>query len=168
MSTAVLHTTLGDISIAMYDDLAPATVAHFTGLATGTLTYATANAAGGMTGPFYDGCEFHNIVPGFLIQGGDPTGTGRGDAGIFFDNEISPDLQYDTAFRVGMANRSADTNSCQFFITLRAMVHLHGNNPIFGQVADPTAQLVVAAIAAAPTANGRPVPPVIITSVTVS
>ena len=80
-ATATLHTNRGDIKIALFGNHAPKTVANFVGLAQGTKDYSTENASGGSSGPFYDGVIFHRVIDGFMIQGGDPTGTGRGDAG---------------------------------------------------------------------------------------
>ena len=89
-ATATLHTNRGDIKIALFGNHAPKTVANFVGLAQGTKDYSAVNASGGNSGPFYDGAVFHRVIDGFMIQGGDPTGTGRGDAGYKFADEFAP------------------------------------------------------------------------------
>src|SRR4051812_17616884 len=93
--TATLHTSLGDIRVALFSDHAPKTVANFVGLAQGAKEYSQPNAKGGNAGPFYDGSIFHRVIAGFMIQGGDPTGTGRGGPGYQFEDEFHPDLRFD-------------------------------------------------------------------------
>lgn len=102
---AVLHTTLGDITISLFDELAPTTVANFVALARGDKDYAVANASGETSGPFYDGCQIHCSMKGFLIQMGCPDGDGRGEAGFRFTGDHPPELNFDKPFRVAMANR---------------------------------------------------------------
>ena len=94
-ATATLHTNRGDIKIALFGNHAPKTVANFVGLAQGTKDYSTENASGSASGPFYDGAVFHRVIDGFMIQGGDPTGTGRGGPGYQFEDEFHPELQFD-------------------------------------------------------------------------
>jgi cyclophilin family peptidyl-prolyl cis-trans isomerase len=93
-ATATLHTNRGDIKIALFGNHAPKTVANFVGLAQGTKEYSTENASGSTSGPFYDGAVFHRVIGGFMIQGGDPTGTGRGGPGYKFADEFHPELQF--------------------------------------------------------------------------
>src|ERR1700709_2464752 len=87
-ATATLHTNRGDIKIALFGNHAPKTVANFVGLAQGTKDYSTENSSGGSSGPFYDGAVFHRVIDGFMIQGGDPSGTGRGAPGYKFAAEL--------------------------------------------------------------------------------
>jgi len=168
-ATATLHTNRGDIKIALFGNHAPKTVANFVGLAQGTKDYTTTNASGGSSGPFYDGVIFHRVIDGFMIQGGDPTGTGRGDAGYKFADEFHPELQFDKPYLLAMANAGPGTNGSQFFITVGKTPHLNRKHTIFGEVVDADSQKVVDAIATTPTGPGdRPTEPVVIESVTIS
>jgi len=115
---ATLHTDKGDIVIQLFADKAPLAVNSFVFLA---------------RQGWYDGVTFHRVIPGFVAQAGDPSGTGRGNPGYFFNNEIS-DLKFDKPGMVGMANNGADTNGSQFFITFAPAAHLDGGYTIFGQV----------------------------------
>lgn len=117
--TATLHTDKGDVVIELYADKAPLAVNSFIFLA---------------QNGWYDGVTFHRVLSDFVAQAGDPTGTGYGGPGYFFKNEISPDLKYDKAGVVGMANAGADSNGSQFFIIFAAQPQLDGNYTIFGQV----------------------------------
>ena len=114
-ATATLHTNRGDIKIALFGNHAPKTVANFVGLAQGTKEYSTQNASGSTSGPFYDGAVFHRVIDGFMIQGGDPTGTGRGGPGYRFDDELPKPGQYQIG-SVAMANAGPNTNGSQFFL----------------------------------------------------
>jgi peptidyl-prolyl cis-trans isomerase A (cyclophilin A) len=116
--SAILHTTEGDMKCELFADKTPNTVKNFIGLANGTKDWkdpATGKMVHGK--PLYDGVIFHRTIPGFMIQTGDPSGTGAGDVGFEFANELTPDLLYDMPGRLAMANRGIDTNSSQFFIT---------------------------------------------------
>ncbi|MEB3020089.1 peptidylprolyl isomerase [[Mycobacterium] crassicus] len=168
-ATATLHTNRGDIKIALFGNHAPKTVGNFVGLAQGTKEYSTANASGGSSGPFYDGAVFHRVIGGFMIQGGDPTGTGRGGPGYKFEDEFHPELVFDKPYLLAMANAGPGTNGSQFFITVGQTPHLNRKHTIFGEVVDPDSQRVVDAIATTSTdRNDRPSEPVVIESVTVS
>lgn len=141
-ATATLHTNRGDIKIALFGNHAPKTVANFVGLAQGTKDYSTQNASGGPSGPFYDGAVFHRVIQGFMIQGGDPTGTGRGGPGYKFADE---------------------------FHTVGKTPHLNRRHTIFGEVIDAESQRVVEAISKTATdGNDRPTDPVVIESITIS
>lgn len=165
-ATAILHTNKGDIEIELYGNHAPKTVENFVTLADGTADYTTKNASGTDEGPFYDGSTFHRVIAGFMIQGGDPTGTGRGGPGYIFDNEIHPELRFDRPFLVAMANAGPNTNGCQFFITVDAHPYLNNGYTIFGEVTDQASQQVVLDISTVGTdRNDRPVEPVVIESV---
>jgi peptidyl-prolyl cis-trans isomerase A (cyclophilin A) len=168
-ATATLHTNRGDIKIALFGNHAPKTVANFVGLAQGTKDYSTENASGGSSGPFYDGAVFHRVIEGFMIQGGDPTGTGRGGPGYQFADEFHPELQFDKPYLLAMANAGPGTNGSQFFITVGKTPHLNRKHTIFGEVVDPESQKVVDAIATTSVdRSDRPTDPVVIESITVS
>ena len=167
-NTATLRTSEGDITITLFPDHAPKTVANFVGLATGEGNYSQPNASGGDTGPFYDGSVFHRVISGFMLQGGDPTGTGRGGPGYQFADEFHPDLQFDRPYLLAMANAGPGTNGSQFFITVGPTPHLNRKHTIFGEVADQASRDVVDKIGATRTgAMDRPVDPVVIESVTI-
>jgi cyclophilin family peptidyl-prolyl cis-trans isomerase len=116
---ATLHTEKGDIVIELLSDKAPIAVNSFVFLA---------------RNGWFDGITFHRVIPGFVAQTGDPSGTGYGTPGYAFKNEISPDLKFDAAGVVGMANAGADSNGSQFFITFSARPTLDGSFTIFGRV----------------------------------
>jgi peptidyl-prolyl cis-trans isomerase A (cyclophilin A) len=165
---ATLHTNRGDIRIQLMPFHAPKTVANFVGLATGSTQYRGENASGGSSGPFYDGAIFHRVIEGFMIQGGDPTGTGRGGPGYTFADEFHPELAFDRPYLLAMANAGPGTTGSQFFITVGKTPHLNRRHTIFGEVADQASRDVVDAIAASPTdRNDRPNDDVVINSITV-
>ncbi|MCL2490006.1 MAG: peptidylprolyl isomerase [Propionibacteriaceae bacterium] len=164
---ATLHTNLGDIVLRLFDDEAPKTVANFVGLATGTKEFTNESGAK-TTGPFYDGVIFHRVIPGFMIQGGDPTGTGRGGPGYQFGDEIFPGRGFDKPYILAMANAGPGTNGSQFFITVAATPGLNRKHTIFGEVDDEASAKVVDKIAAVKTGRAdRPMQDVVINSVTV-
>ncbi|MTD14751.1 peptidylprolyl isomerase [Nakamurella sp. YIM 132087] len=170
MSTlyATLHTNRGDIRIELLPDHAPKTVKNFVGLAEGTANYTTKNATGGDSGPFYDGAIFHRVIDGFMIQGGDPTGTGRGGPGYTFADEFHPELSFAKPYLLAMANAGPGTNGSQFFITVGKTPHLNFRHTIFGEVADEASRGVVDAIATTATDRfDKPTEDVVITSITV-
>ncbi|MFC7132543.1 MULTISPECIES: peptidylprolyl isomerase [Salinibaculum] len=146
--TATLHTSNGDVEVELFDERAPRTVENFVGLAQGADDYENTEVAPGTgawkdpeTGekridPLYDGVEFHRVIEGFMIQGGDPTGTGRGGPGYQFDDEFHDELTHDGPGILSMANSGPNTNGSQFFITLDAQPHLDGKHAVFGQVTD--------------------------------
>jgi peptidyl-prolyl cis-trans isomerase A (cyclophilin A) len=150
---ANIHTIEGDIHIELFPDHAPGTVRNFAELATGTKEYRAQNASGTERGPFYDGCVFHRVIPGFMIQGGDPLGTGRGGPGYQFGDEFHPAVDFDRPYLLAMANAGPDTNGSQFFITVAPTPHLNRRHTIFGQVADEASAEVVDAIAGTPTGD---------------
>ncbi|GGM00098.1 peptidylprolyl isomerase [Nakamurella endophytica] len=165
---ATLHTNRGDIRIQLLPDHAPKTVRNFVGLAEGTAKYTTKNASGGSTGPFYDGAVFHRVIDGFMIQGGDPTGTGRGGPGYTFADEFHPELQFNRPYLLAMANAGPGTNGSQFFITVGRTPHLNFKHTIFGEVADEQSRQVVDLIATTGTDRfDRPSEDVVISSITV-
>jgi peptidyl-prolyl cis-trans isomerase A (cyclophilin A) len=135
--TATLHTNFGDIEVELFQDRAPRTVDNFIGLATGAKAWTDPETEEKVEGePLYEDLIFHRIIEGFMIQGGDPTGTGRGGPGYTFDDEFHDDLTHDGPGILSMANRGPDTNGSQFFITLDAQPHLDGRHAVFGEVTD--------------------------------
>ncbi len=130
---AVLDTERGPIACELFEDAAPRTVANFVGLARGLRPFLDPADGTWKTRPFYDGTIFHRVIPGFMIQGGDPTGTGTGGAGYTIPDEIRPDLRFDVPGRLAMAGRGPNTASSQFFVTLAPASHLDGQHTIFGQ-----------------------------------
>ncbi|HEV3357182.1 MAG TPA: peptidylprolyl isomerase [Pseudonocardiaceae bacterium] len=166
--TATLHTSLGDIRLNLFPNQAPKTVSNFVGLAQGTKDYSEKNAKSGSSGPFYDGSVFHRVIDGFMIQGGDPTGTGRGGPGYRFADEFHAELQFNKPYLLAMANAGKDTNGSQFFVTVAPTTHLNFRHTIFGEVADQESRDVVDAIATTPTKGAdRPVTDVVITAIDV-
>lgn len=167
--TATIHTNRGDIKIELFGNHAPETVANFVGLADGSKEYSEPNASGGNSGPFYDGSVFHRVIEGFMVQGGDPTGTGRGGPGYRFKDEFHPELQFDRPYLLAMANAGPGTNGSQFFITVGPTPHLNRRHTIFGEVTDPASQQVVDAIATTSTDRGdRPLDAVVIEKIEVA
>lgn len=167
--TATLKTNRGDIVVDLFPNHAPKTVANFVGLADGSKDYSQPNASGGDSGPFYDGSVFHRVIEGFMIQGGDPTGTGRGGPGYQFEDEFHPELQFDRPYLLAMANAGPGTNGSQFFITVGPTPHLNRRHSIFGEVTDPASQQVVDAIATTSTDRAdRPLDEVVIQKIELS
>ncbi len=154
--------------IALFGNHAPKTVENFVGLAQGTKEYKTQNAKGETSGPFYDGAVFHRVIDGFMIQGGDPTGTGRGGPGYKFGDEFHPELQFNRPYLLAMANAGPATNGSQFFITVAPTPHLNFKHTIFGEVADQESRNVVDAIARTATGPAdKPLEDVVIERVTI-
>ena len=136
------------------------------GLANGSAPYTTPNAKGGKEGPFYDGAIFHRIIDGFMIQGGDPTGTGTGGPGYRFEDEFTNELTFDRPYLLAMANAGPGTNGSQFFITVAATPWLNMHHTIFGEVVDADSQAVVDTLAKVPTdMRDRPLDDVVIESI---
>lgn len=168
-ATATMHTNYGDIVIDLFGNHAPVTVENFIGLAKGEKDYTTQNAKGEQSGPFYDGAIFHRVIDQFMIQGGDPTGTGRGGPGYQFQDEFHPELQFDRPFLLAMANAGPGTNGSQFFITVAPTPHLNNHHTIFGEVTDAASQEVVSKIAKVSTDRmDRPAEDVVIESIEIA
>ncbi len=166
MTQAILHTNLGDITIELLDDESPVTVANFVGLANGTKEYTDPKTGQTTTGRFYDGLVFHRVIDGFMIQGGDPLGSGRGGPGYTFRDEFHPEHAFNRPYLLAMANAGPGTNGSQFFITVTKTPHLNRKHTIFGEVKDPASQQVVDKIATTRTDHSdRPIEPVVIESV---
>jgi peptidyl-prolyl cis-trans isomerase A (cyclophilin A) len=131
---ATLKTSMGDIVIQLFDDKAPKTVANFVGLASGTKEWLDPKTGEKVKRPLYNGTIFHRVIPGFMIQGGDPLGNGRGGPGYTFEDEFHPDLRHSKAGILSMANAGPNTNGSQFFITHQATPNLDGRHSVFGEV----------------------------------
>jgi peptidyl-prolyl cis-trans isomerase A (cyclophilin A) len=168
MTNAVLHTSLGDINVTLFDNHAPKTVANFVGLSDGSQEWVDPRTGNTGEGALYSDVVFHRVINGFMIQGGDPTGTGRGGPGYRFADEFHPELGFDRPYLLAMANAGPGTNGSQFFITVGKTPHLNFKHTIFGEVADQASRDVVDAIATTPVGPGdRPTTDVVITSVTI-
>jgi len=128
------ETSKGNITCVLYEKQAPKTVKNFVGLAQGTKEWIDPKTNKKVKNPLYDGTIFHRVIPGFMIQGGDPMGMGIGGPGYQFEDEIVKDLVFDCPGRLAMANSGPNTNGSQFFITVVPTPWLNGRHTIFGQV----------------------------------
>jgi peptidyl-prolyl cis-trans isomerase A (cyclophilin A) len=163
---ATIKTSNGEMRCKLFEDKAPITVANFVGLARGTRPYESPITKRWVKKPLYDGTTFHRVIKGFMIQGGDPEGTGMGQPGYVIPDEIWAGAKHDRAGQLCMANRGPDTNGAQFFITDAAVPRLDGKYTIFGECS-PTS--VVRSIASVPKGeNDRPTTPVRIDKVEIS
>ena len=177
--TAIIHTSAGDLKCELFPDKAPNAVANFIGLSTGSKSWTDPRTGQPVHDrALYDGVIFHRVIPGFMIQGGDPTGTGSGNVGIRFDDELHPDLIYDKPGRLAMANSGPNTNGSQFFITEQEQPGLNpcfdkggcqrgsrsvpygSGYTIFGQCDDHTVELVKQIARMPRGARDRPTEPV--------
>ncbi len=167
---AIFHTTAGDLTCELFPKQAPKTVENFIGLATGRKDWIDPKTHKKEHGvPLYDGTIFHRVIPNFMIQGGDPEGTGEGGPGYSFEDEFSPDLNFDVPGRLAMANSGPSTNGSQFFITEVPTPHLNGHHTIFGECTPESVELVkqIARKATDPRDN-RPYDPVKITKIEIT
>jgi peptidyl-prolyl cis-trans isomerase A (cyclophilin A) len=166
--TAVLDTSMGRITCKLFDKQAPLTVANFIGLAEGTKPWTDPVSKEKMTSkPFYDGTTFHRVIPEFMIQGGDPTGTGTGDPGYMFADEFDPNLNFDVPGRLAMANSGPGTNGSQFFITEVPTTHLNQKHTIFGQCDQPGLSIVSSIARVQRDAEDKPLQPVVLNKITI-
>ena len=158
---ATFETSKGDIVVELFEKQAPETVANFVGLASGTKEYTDPKTGEKTKSNFYDGQVFHRVIPKFMIQGGDPLGSGTGGPGYTFGDEFVETLKFDAPGYLAMANRGPSTNGSQFFITVAPTPHLNGKHTIFGKVVQ--GQDVATAISEVRRgANDKPVEPVIV------
>ena len=165
---AVFDTSMGRIVCQFFQKQAPVAVANFIGLANGTKAWtnpATKQVERGKR--LYDGTTFHRVIPGFMIQGGDPMGTGEGDPGYSFDDEFDPNLNFDVAGRLAMANSGPNTNGSQFFITEQAYPSLDQHYTIFGQCTPASVGVVQAITLVDRDSNDKPLTPVVLHTVTI-
>jgi peptidyl-prolyl cis-trans isomerase A (cyclophilin A) len=166
--TAVIDTTVGKLTCKLFPDKAPIGVENFIGLATGTKDWTNPVTGAKKHGvPLYDGTIFHRVIPGFMIQGGDPAGNGTGDPGYKFKNETSSDLKFDKPGRLAYANAGPDTNGSQFFITEVPYPSLNGGYTIFGQCDDASVDLVKKIARMSRDQNDRPAHAVVINHITI-
>ena len=171
--TAIIDTTAGKMTCTLFPSKAPIGVANFIGLATGTKDWKTPSGVTKHGVPLYDGTIFHRVIPEFMIQGGDPAGTGSGpDPVKVFKNETSPDLKFDKAGRLAYANAGPGTNASQFFITEVSFTGqqasmLNGNYTIFGQCDEASVALVKQIAAMNRDSNDRPYRPIKINHITI-
>lgn len=167
--TAIIDTTAGKLTCTLFPDKAPIGVANFIGLAKGTKDWTNPASGRKMHGvALYSGTIFHRVIPEFMIQGGDPLGTGTGDPGYKFKNETSPDLTFDRPGRLAYANAGPDTNGSQFFITEVPYPSLDGKYTIFGQCDQASVELVKQIARMPRNGNDRPDDPVKITKITIT
>ena len=164
---ATLKTTMGDIVIQLFEDKAPKTVANFVDLASGAKEWTDPKTREKVKRPLYSGTIFHRVIPGFMIQGGDPLGNGTGGPGYRFEDEFNPDLKHSKPGILSMANAGPNTNGSQFFITNKATPWLDGKHSVFGEVVK--GQNVVDAIANVPRdLRDKPMKDVVIQEVVIS
>lgn len=131
---ATFETTLGTFKVKLFKDKAPKTVENFAGLAEGSKEFTDPNTGKKVKRPFYDGLKFHRVIPDFMLQGGDPLGTGTGGPGYQFADEFAPGLKHDKPGMLSMANAGPNTNGSQFFVTTVPTPWLDGRHAIFGEV----------------------------------
>ena len=164
----VMDTSMGRITCQFYQQQAPKAVANFVELAEGTKDWTDPRTRQVQHHKhYYDGTTFHRVIPEFMIQGGDPTGTGMGSPGYTFNDEFDPNLNFDRPGRLAMANSGPNTNGSQFFITEQATEFLNQHYTLFGQC-DDASVAVVKAIARVPRdANDKPRTPVVLEKVTI-
>ncbi|HEX2933202.1 MAG TPA: peptidylprolyl isomerase [Candidatus Binatia bacterium] len=164
---ATFKTSMGDIVIQLFEDKAPKTVANFVGLATGTKEWTDPKTGEKVKKPLYNGTIFHRVIPGFMIQGGDPLGNGTGGPGYRFEDEFHPDLRHTKGGILSMANAGPNTNGSQFFITLAPTLHLDNRHSVFGELVK--GQEVVVAIGAVPRdSRDRPVKDVVLKEIVIT
>lgn len=164
---ALFETSKGNFKISLFYNYTPKTVENFVGLAEGTKEWTDVKEKKKVKKPLYDGLIFHRVIKGFMIQGGDPMGTGMGGPGYTFADEFHPNLKHSKAGILSMANAGPNTNGSQFFITLGPTPHLDNRHTVFGEVVE--GMDVVEAIGAVETSrsNDKPIEPVVIKKVTI-
>ena len=163
--TAIIKTSEGSITCELFTKDAPNTVANFVGLATGAKEFKDLKTGKMVKRFFYNGLIFHRVISGFMIQGGDPLGTGTGGPGYQFDNE-NTNVSFSKPGVLAMANAGPNTNGSQFFITVEPQPSLEGDYSVFGQVI--AGQDIADKISNVPTSpDDRPVTPVVIESITI-
>ncbi len=166
--SVIMDTSMGRITCQFFEKQAPKAVANFIGLAQGTIDWTDPDTKKKMHHkPYFDNTTFHRVIPEFMIQGGDPTGTGTGDPGFSFNDEFDPNLNFDKPGRLAMANSGPNTNGSQFFITEAGYDSLNQHYTLFGQCDDASVN-VVKSIARVPRdANDKPLTPVVLKKVTI-
>jgi peptidyl-prolyl cis-trans isomerase A (cyclophilin A) len=163
---ATFKTSLGDIRVRLMPEHAPKTVDNFVGLATGSKQWRDPRSGDQRSESLYAGTVFHRVIPDFMIQGGDPLGTGTGGPGYKFEDEVSGGPTFDRPGLLAMANAGPNTNGSQFFITEIPTPWLDRKHTIFGEVVDGFD--VVKEIAHVPASNDKPKTPVTLDRVEIS
>lgn len=164
---ATFETSLGDIKVRLLPETAPKTVENFVGLATGAKEWTDPKTGEKRSDPLYSGTVFHRVIPRFMIQGGDPIGTGTGGPGYRFEDEVDKGPTFTKAGYLAMANSGPNSNGCQFFITVAPTTHLSGKHTIFGEVVE--GQEVADAISEVSTgSNDRPVEEIVLKQITIT
>ena len=161
----VFKTPRGDIDCELYPERTPKTIANFVGLARGLRPVYDKATDSWVKKPYYDNTTFHRVIPGFMIQGGDPSGTGLGNPGYLIEDEIDPDLVHDAPGILSMANRGPNTGSAQFFITLNPTPHLDGKHTVFGRCSDAGTRLADDLALVPRDANDKPRDPEVLKAV---
>ncbi|HEX9121829.1 MAG TPA: peptidylprolyl isomerase [Actinomycetota bacterium] len=137
MTTATFQTSMGSFTVQLMSEHAPKTVENFVALATGAKDWTDPRDGASKADPLYDGTVFHRVIDGFMIQGGDPAGTGTGGPGYRFEDEVPPNgPSFDRPGLLAMANAGPNTNGCQFFVTVAPAPWLTGKHTIFGEVTE--------------------------------
>ncbi len=166
--SVVMDTSMGRITCQFFQKQAPHAVANFIDLAEGTKDWTDpATKKIQHHKRYYDNTTFHRVIPEFMIQGGDPTGTGMGDPGYSFNDEFDPNLNFDRPGRLAMANSGPNTNGSQFFITEQAYDSLNQHYTIFGQCDDASVAVVKAIARVQRDSNDKPLTPVVLEKVTI-
>ncbi len=160
-------TSLGKFTVELFEKDAPKTVANFVGLADGTKEWTDPKTGAKVKKPFYNGLIFHRVIADFMIQGGDPLGTGTGDPGYKFADEFGSGRKMDKAGVLAMANAGPNTNGSQFFITLKETNYLNGKHTVFGEVTDGMDTIRKIGETKTTKPGDRPVTPVVIQTVTI-
>jgi peptidyl-prolyl cis-trans isomerase A (cyclophilin A) len=168
MLQAHFTTSEGQFTVRLFEDEVPQTVANFVGLVEGTKEWTDPKTRQKVKRPYYDGLVFHRVIAGFMIQGGDPLGTGTGGPGFTFADEFHPTLKHTKSGLLSMANAGPNTNGSQFFITLAPTPWLDNRHSIFGDVVEGID--VVEKIGSTTTSKpgDRPLKPITIESVTIT
>jgi peptidyl-prolyl cis-trans isomerase A (cyclophilin A) len=168
MLQAHFTTSEGSFTVSLFEDGAPNTVANFVGLAEGTKEWTDPRSGQKVKRPFYDNLVFHRVIDGFMIQGGDPLGTGTGGPGYRFADEFTPKLRHAKAGILSMANSGANSNGSQFFITLAPTPWLDDRHSVFGEVVEGMDVVRKIGSTATSKPGDRPVKPITIQSVKIA
>jgi peptidyl-prolyl cis-trans isomerase A (cyclophilin A) len=165
MLHAHFTTSEGAFTVLLFDDKAPNTVANFVGLAEGTKEWVEPTSGQKVKRPFYNGLIFHRVIDGFMIQGGDPLGTGTGGPGYKFADEFHPTLRHGKPGILSMANAGPNSNGSQFFITLVATPWLDNRHSVFGEVVSGMDIVEKIGVVATSKPGDRPLKPIVVESV---
>jgi peptidyl-prolyl cis-trans isomerase A (cyclophilin A) len=164
---ALLKTPRGVIECELFAAQVPVTIANFVGLARGLRPVYDKASDSWVKRPYYNNTSFHRVIPGFMIQGGDPTATGTGNPGYVIEDEIRPDLIHDAPGLLSMANKGPNTGSAQFFITLNPTPHLDGLHTVFGRCTDEGTRLADDIALVPRVENDQPKEPELLDTVTI-